>query len=341
MIDRQVVREHIVTWVDRAIDVQDGAVRAHVAGVRESVPDGATDDVGQALESQYLAAVSGSGAVVGGAASVPGLGTGLAVGLSVAETVAFLDATALFTLAIAESRGCPISDLARRRALLLLALLGDDAVALVPRSERGEIIGWGLRLNALADDSVAEVNRVAEKWLITRFGPRQTLFVLGRLAPFGIGAAVGAAGNAVTAKGVIARVRTAFAGHVPEPPAGPETAVTLPEATPNGVSPANADVVAVPPPAGKYAGLFTLLSSRPGERVEVQLSEIDAVVNGGLPATARRSPGWWTNQPGPRAVHASAWLAAGLHISGVDLDGDAVHFSRGPAPLTTDPGAQD
>src|SRR5690349_2234744 len=129
MFGTRAVRDQIVGWVDRAIAVQDGVVRAHVAQVREAGPDTSPQRVTAALESQYLTAVSAAGAAVGGAASVPAVGTGIAVGLSVAETVAFLDATALFVLATAETLGSPVSDLARRRALLLVALLGDDAVA--------------------------------------------------------------------------------------------------------------------------------------------------------------------------------------------------------------------
>lgn len=70
MIGKQTLREHLTAWVDRAIDGQDGALRAYLR-------DGDTPPSASSLERYYLATVSGSGAAVGGAASVPGVGTGL------------------------------------------------------------------------------------------------------------------------------------------------------------------------------------------------------------------------------------------------------------------------
>ncbi|WP_143448257.1 hypothetical protein [Kineosporia sp. A_224] len=342
MFGRQTVREHVTGWVDRAIDVQDGALRAYVAQVRSATAqDGAPDADAQllaALESHYLATTSGAGAVVGGAASVPGVGTGVAVGLSVAETVAFLDGTALFTLAAAQVAGAQVSDLPRRRALLLLALLGDEAVRLVPAGADGGTDGWGHRLAALPDAAVEDVNRTAETWLLTRFGARQGLFVLGRLAPFGIGAAVGAAGNALTAKGVIARTRAAYAapgepaavvrlvgpaadeGDAPDGPA-PDVTTGLPAGGPPPL---------VGPPTGKYAPLYTLLAARRGGTVRLRLADVDAAVTGGLPAVARRSPDWWT---GDRTAQSKAWHAAGLHVTDVDLDAGTVRLRRGEPAL--------
>jgi hypothetical protein len=336
MFGRQSLREHVTAWVDRAIDVQDGALRAYVAQVRtatagEHDADGGDASLVAALESHYLATTSGAGAVVGGAASVPGVGTGVAVGLSVAETVAFLDGTALFTLAAAQVAGADVRDLPRRRALLLLALLGDEAVRLVPAGADGGSDGWGHRLAALPDAAVEDVNRTAETWLLTRFGARQGLFVLGRLAPFGIGAAVGAAGNALAAKGVIARTRSAFAApgepaavvRLVEPLAEPaaDPVATATQAPASAPLPAPAD-----PPTGKYAPLYTLLAGRRGGTVRLRLSDVDAAVTGGLPAVARRSPEWWT---GDRTAQSKAWRAAGLQVTDVDLAGGTVRLRRG------------
>jgi hypothetical protein len=248
-----------------------------------------------------------------------------------AETVAFLDATALFTLAAAEITGTPLTDLPRRRALLLLALLGDGGTELVPAGSDGTTEGWGRRLGALSDDTVGEINRTAERWLLTRFGTRQGLFVLGRLAPFGIGAAVGAAGNALTAKGVIARVRSAFSGTDAE---APPAAV---DATPSEVVVAAAPV---DPPTGKYAGLYALLTSVTDDEAELPIAQLDGAVTGGLPAAARRNTAWWGNDLAARAPQARGWLAAGFHVGGVSLTDDTVVLRRGPAPVgATDAGA--
>jgi hypothetical protein len=328
MFGTRAVRDQVVGWVDRAIGVQDGVVRAHVAQVRAADPEAPAQQVVAALESQYLATVSAAGAAVGGAASVPAVGTGIAVGLSVAETVAFLDATALFVVATAEALGRPVGDLARRRALLLVALLGDDAVALVPSSPDGA--GWATRLTALDDATVAGLNRTAEKWLVTRYGPRQSVLVLGRLVPFGIGAAVGAAGNALTAKGIISRIRAGFGDVVPaaepqpEPEVQPEPVVTTPVVELRTAAP----VPAFDPPTGKYLGLYTVLVERADPEPVLALDEVSAAVPGGLPAAARRDPAWWSNEPGARAGHVRAWLAAGLEVAEADLASGKIRWRR-------------
>ena len=307
------VRDQLVTWVDKAIDVQDGVLRGYLAQATEG------DDPAATLETQYLATVSGSGAAVGGAASIPGVGTTLAVGLSVAETVGFLDATALFVLAAAQLRGRPVESLARRRALFLVSLLGDDAVRLVP-GDAGT--PWGERLLVLPEGQVEDVSRQCERWLVTRFGPRQGMAVVGRLVPFGIGAAVGAAGNALTAKGVIARVRTAF-----------PTLAAVPSSTGSTPQPAAAPFVpTVDPPAGKYASLHAYLASLTGDDLVLGIDTLEAAVTGGLPAAARSNPAWWGNDAA-KAPQQRAWLAAGLHVGMVDLGRGRVRFVRGPAPV--------
>jgi hypothetical protein len=338
MFGRPAVRDQVLEWVDKAIGVQDGAVLGHVDAVRARTPDATPAQVVAALENQYLATTSGAGAAVGGVASVPGIGTTFAVGLSVAETAAFLDATAVFAFATAEALGHRIGDMPRRRAIFLSALLGDEAVALAGRAADGTRDGWAARVAALDDESVDEINRTAEKWLLTRFGPRQGLLVVGRLVPFGIGAAVGAAGNAVTAKGVIVRIRSAFAGGpVPVPLELAQSPATPSEASPSeasapvaGVRPARTPADLPEPPTGKYLPLFALLTARTGADVELTLSEADeALANaGGLPGAARRSEAWWSNDPAPRAPQARAWLAAGLHVDTVDLKADLVRLTR-------------
>jgi hypothetical protein len=51
--------------------------------------------------------------------------------------------------------------------------------------------------------------------VVSRFGPRQQALALGRALPFGVGASIGAVGNAVLARGVIVSARRVF-GAPPE-----------------------------------------------------------------------------------------------------------------------------
>jgi hypothetical protein len=59
------------------------------------------------------------------------------------------------------------------------------------------------------------VNKVLGRWFVTKYGTKQGIFVIGRLAPFGIGAGIGGAGNALFGRTVISGARPAF-GPAPE-----------------------------------------------------------------------------------------------------------------------------
>ncbi len=48
------------------------------------------------------------------------------------------------------------------------------------------------------------------RWFVTRYGTKQGILVIGRVAPFGIGAVIGGGGNLVVGRSVIAGMSRAF-----------------------------------------------------------------------------------------------------------------------------------
>jgi hypothetical protein len=76
--------------------------------------------------------------------------------------------------------------------------------------------------------------------------------------------------------------------------------------------------------SGKYDALTDWLSQR-GGTVEVPLDELDEVVPGGLPRSARTYPEWWSNTASN--PQGRAWLAAGRRVEMVDLRSGRVRFS--------------
>ena len=58
---------------------------------------------------------------------LPGIGTLVALSAVAGETVVFLEATAVFVLAVAEVHGIPAEHRERRRALVLAVLVGEDS----------------------------------------------------------------------------------------------------------------------------------------------------------------------------------------------------------------------
>src|SRR5687767_3842083 len=103
---------------NQALTIQHSLVARHVARMRRNRPEAPPAELVGALERHFMAAVTTSGAAVGGAAAAPGVGTGVAAALSAGEVVTFLEAATLFVLAVAEVHGLPVHDLERRRTLV-------------------------------------------------------------------------------------------------------------------------------------------------------------------------------------------------------------------------------
>ncbi|MET9328905.1 hypothetical protein [Tsukamurella sp. NPDC003166] len=200
--------------IDRAARLQGPAVAKYVASVRADHPDESPAQIIERLEKRYMLAVTGSGAAVGAAAAVPGVGTVAALGAVGAETVVFMEASALYALAVAEVYGIPIDDRELRKALVLTAVLGDAGLGAL-RATVGAKNATLLNLKKNpAIPGLGNLNKQLMKMFTRRFMAKKAPFVLGKLLPAGIGLVVGAGGNRVLGKGVIKNAREAF-GPVP------------------------------------------------------------------------------------------------------------------------------
>lgn len=336
--------------VEKAIGIQHSAVAGYVQRLRRARPDATPADVIATLEKQYLAAVTGAGAVVGGAAAVPGAGTGIAVALSAGETAVFLETTALFTLALAEVHAVRADDVERRRTLVLTVVLGDGGTMLVEKASGRTGEHWGKLLTDLIPmSSISAINKALCHWFVTQYPRNRGVVVVGKILPFGIGAGIGAVGNHAFGRMVVNASRRAFG----PPPAGfsgaaltivdtpwvaVEPVVPSPraeqapseESPPSHAQPPSDEKPAPeqvdPPATGKYRPLFEYLAAQGIDRVELRFSDIDALVPGGLPKSASTVKTWWGNSPGSR--QAKAWLAADFEVTQVDLDSKTVRFER-------------
>ena len=202
--------------LDKALAVQRPAVQAYLDRVRRRQPGLTPAEVVRQLEHRYLAAVVGIGGASGAAAAVPGAGTAASLASGAAEVTAFVSATAMYVLALAELHGVPVSDPEVRRALVVSVLVGETGIAALEGGAALAEKHWAHVLaRATPRDKVTVVNRYLAGRFVRRLGARQGALLVGRALPLGIGAAVGAGGNAALARGAVATARKAF-GPAPE-----------------------------------------------------------------------------------------------------------------------------
>ena len=102
MASRLPSRDVVKSMATAVMSVQQGTVRGHIERVHRARPDASPAEILDRLEKLYLSTVSASGGAVGAVAALPAVGTGAALAVSGLEFVGFMEATALYTLAVAE-----------------------------------------------------------------------------------------------------------------------------------------------------------------------------------------------------------------------------------------------
>jgi len=207
-----------VRGLDRVLSVQRPLVVAHIRSIRLRNPQATPEQIVRILETRYLTAVTTGGAAVGATAVIPGIGTGITLALSGAETVGFMESTALFAQSVAEVHGIAIENPDRARALVMTLMLGKEGVDLVsqlasqatgksgPRSSYwGELVSKSLPRAAFGP-LVDQLKSAFMRQFVGRGGAS----FLGKALPFGVGAVVGGAGNHLLGRRVLTTSRRAF-----------------------------------------------------------------------------------------------------------------------------------
>jgi hypothetical protein len=209
---------YVIRALDRVLAIQRPVVLAHLRSIRLRHPASSPEEIVRILERRYLAAVTTGGAAVGATAVVPGVGTGVTLALSGVETVGFLEATTLFAQSVAEVHGVAVSDPERARALVLTLMLGTEGVDLLRQlatqaSGKGPTRDsyWGeMVTKTLPRAAVGPLVDRLKSAFIRQFAARGGASWLGKALPFGIGAAVGGAGNHLLGRRVLVGSRRAF-----------------------------------------------------------------------------------------------------------------------------------
>ncbi|WP_217183340.1 hypothetical protein [Streptomyces sp. AC495_CC817] len=213
-------KEHpfAVRGLDRVLAIQRPLVLAHIRSIRLRNPRATPAEIIRILERRYLAAVTTGGAAVGATAVVPGIGTGVTLALSGVETLGFVESTALFAQSVAEVHGIAVSNPDRARALVMTLMLGKEGVSLVSQLA-GQATGrggsrssyWGeLVTKSLPRAAVGPLVDRLKSMFVKQFAARGGASFLGKALPFGVGAAIGGAGNHILGRRVLTTSHQAF-----------------------------------------------------------------------------------------------------------------------------------
>jgi hypothetical protein len=79
--------------------------------------------------------------------------------------------------------------------------------------------------------------------------------------------------------------------------------------------------------SSRYDPLRRYLAGRSEPVVHLSFAEIERIISGPLPASARRHRPWWANERSGSHVHASAWMGTGRRTANVDLNLGTVDFA--------------
>ena len=196
--------------VERALRQQQPLVAARIAAIRRKRPEASPAEVIHSLGRDYKLAVVVTGGVGGGIAILPAVGTIVSLATASAEAIAALNASVLYTLAVAEVHALPTETVERRRALVLGVVLGESGQAALSKVT-GKSGNWAQDItNALPLSMLGPLNVSLTRWAFKRYVVRQIVLSLGRALPLGIGLVIGATGNLVIARAVIRAADRAF-----------------------------------------------------------------------------------------------------------------------------------
>lgn len=197
--------------LDKALSIPARRIEDNVAHMRRELPGSDVAELTRRAADRFRTESGLTSGAVGASAALPAVGTGTAAALTVGQTAVFLASAVKYVLTVAELQGLRVIDPDRRRALVLSALLGPDGAEAIQGSLGLSTLYWAAQsLAQMPIPTVRSVNAQLVKRLAKREAVRGGALVLGRLIPFGIGAAIGWSGGRALANQVIEGAQAAL-----------------------------------------------------------------------------------------------------------------------------------
>jgi hypothetical protein len=192
-----------------------------VEGLRLKFQPGNADELIKLIVKRYTRELAAVSALTGGAAAIPGAGTGTALATSTADLAYSITKMGEMILAIGIASGHDAQSLEQRRSWVISVLTMANGAAAGVEGMAGRIgsTGGARLVSRIPDESLSSINAKLSAQVLTKFGIEQGALRIGRLVPFGIGAGIGAAGSAVITRSTAKAARSFFERQ--EPPSDP------------------------------------------------------------------------------------------------------------------------
>ena len=197
--------------LDKAIAIPASRIEERVARMRRDRPGADAAELVEMAASRFRRDAGLSSGAVGASAAIPAISTGAAAALTVGQSAAFIASAVTYVLTVAEIQGVHVVDAERRRALVLSALLGKEGSEAVQGQLGLSSMFWAAQvLMQMPLPSVKSINAHLIKRVAKRSAAKGGALALGRLLPFGIGAAIGWKGGRALANQVIEGAQAAL-----------------------------------------------------------------------------------------------------------------------------------
>lgn len=217
-----VVGKSLISTLDRTVSMQSSTIQSYVDRLRRKNPKASPEEIQELIDKHFVRLASGSGASAGAAAAIPGIGLATGTAAIAGESVLFLDAAAFYTMASAHLRGVDIRNPERRRALVLLTLLGSKGVAVIEamvgditQPGSGGSFSPGTILGKFSAPTLSNANSRLTKMALKQVSKRMMRSWVGKIMPLGIGAVLGGFANRRLAADLIENSTTSLG----QPPA--------------------------------------------------------------------------------------------------------------------------
>ncbi|MEM7341292.1 MAG: hypothetical protein AAF467_21735 [Actinomycetota bacterium] len=214
------VGKALIKGIDLAVEQRWDAALERAADAEGLTLDDQVASVAKGFRRELTSVGAASGAV----AAVPGLGTASALGVLGAEVVwfSFRATDVIMTIGALHGRTDATPD-ERRAWVLAVMAYGENAAdefaalvneidpsALARSGAAGAVLAGLLQGDTATVEMLRRVNSTLVSRVATRFGGRRGAVAMGRLLPFGIGAAVGGGANYFLSRSLIKQTRRFF-----------------------------------------------------------------------------------------------------------------------------------